>query len=116
SKEQERRHRLEYHADSFAVVITAISGVSETVVVNQVDGFFKCPICGTSLTTKTGCRKHLKNSLCTTEKDNNQDPLELTLPAITLPQRQTIPPLPEPRQQPATHTFDDAVLYSCGAR
>ncbi|KAF9321738.1 hypothetical protein BGZ91_004470 [Linnemannia elongata] len=46
--------------------------------------------------------------------DNNQDPPELTLPAVTLPKRQAIPPLPEPRQQPETRAFDDAVLYSCG--
>ncbi|KAF9079686.1 hypothetical protein BGX23_003432, partial [Mortierella sp. AD031] len=47
-------------------------------------------------------------------KDNNQDPPELTLPAVTLPKRQDIPPLPEPRQQPETRAFDDDVLYSCG--
>ncbi|KAF9966376.1 hypothetical protein BGZ73_001020 [Actinomortierella ambigua] len=111
SKEQERRHRLEYHADSFTVVITAKCGVPETVVINQVNGFFKCPVCGTSLTTKTGCRKHLKNGLCITE---DEDPPEPTLPALTLPERQAIPPLPKPRQQPATRAFDDAVLYSCG--
>ncbi|KAG0337367.1 hypothetical protein BG004_007672, partial [Podila humilis] len=114
SKEQERRHRLEYHVDSFSVEVTSQSGISDTVVVNQVDGFYKCPLCGASLATTTGCRKHLRNSRCITENDNDEDPLELTLPAITLPQRQVIPPLPEPCEQQATRTFDDAVLYSCG--
>ncbi|KAF9276473.1 hypothetical protein BGZ88_001687 [Linnemannia elongata] len=114
SAEQERRHRLEYHAESFTVAIAAKSGLSETVVVNQVDGVFKCPICETSVITKAGRRKHLKNNLCTTGKDNNQDPPELTLPAVTLPKRQAIPPLPEPRQKPETRAFDDAILYSCG--
>ncbi|KAG0058164.1 hypothetical protein BGZ89_001514, partial [Linnemannia elongata] len=114
SAEQERRHRLEYHAESFTVAIAAKSGLLETVVVNQVDGVFKCPICETSVITKAGRRKHLKNNLCTTGKDNNQDPPELTLPAVTLPKRQAIPPLPEPRQKPETRAFDDAVLYSCG--
>ncbi|OAQ34656.1 hypothetical protein K457DRAFT_121274 [Linnemannia elongata AG-77] len=114
SAEQERRHRLEYHAESFTVAIAAKSGLLETVVVNQVDGVFKCQICETSLTTKTGCRKHLKNNLCTTGKDNNQDPPELTLPAVTLPKRQDIPPLPEPRQQPETRAFNNTVLYSYG--
>ncbi|KAG0256505.1 hypothetical protein BGZ95_005478 [Linnemannia exigua] len=46
--------------------------------------------------------------------DNNQDPPELTLPAVTLPERQDIPPLPVPRQQPKARAFDEAVLYSCG--
>ncbi|KAF9950857.1 hypothetical protein BGZ72_007555 [Mortierella alpina] len=36
------------------------------------------------------------------------------MPAVTLPKRQDIPTLPEPRQQPETRAFDDAVLYSCG--
>jgi predicted RNA-binding Zn-ribbon protein involved in translation (DUF1610 family) len=112
--EQERRHRLEYHASSFTVKIVAKSGGLEKIVVNQVDGVFKCPLCGTSLTTKAGCRKHLKNNVCTTERDNNQNPPELTLPAVTLPQHQAVPPPPGPREQPETRTFDDAVLYSCG--
>ena len=41
SAEQKSRHQLEYHADSFAVVIAAESGLSETFVINQVDGVFK---------------------------------------------------------------------------
>ncbi|KAG0231814.1 hypothetical protein BGW41_002085, partial [Actinomortierella wolfii] len=114
STEEKRRHRLEYHADSFKVSIITKSGLSETVVVNQVDGVYKCPICGTSLATKTGCRKHLKSGGCTTARDNNQDQPEPTLPAVTLPKRQVVPPLPEPCQQPEKRTFDEAILYSCG--
>ncbi|KAG0297813.1 hypothetical protein BGZ96_004743 [Linnemannia gamsii] len=113
STEQERRHELEYHADSFTVSITTKAGLLEKVVVEQVDGVFKCPICRKSLTTKTGCRKHLKNNLCT-EKDNNKDPPEPALPAVTLPKHQIVPPPPAPHQPSKTRGFDDAVLYSCG--
>ncbi|KAF9405186.1 hypothetical protein BGZ76_006661, partial [Entomortierella beljakovae] len=97
SSEQECRHRLVYQVESSTIVTLSKSAVSKTLVVNKIDGFLKCPICGTSLTTKTGCRKHLKNGLCAPERESNQDPPDLTLPV-----------------QPETRAFDDAALYGCG--
>lgn len=82
--EQERRHHLEYHSESFTVTVTAESGKVESIVVTQIDGVYICPRCGKPLTSKTGCRKHLKNKTCPTEKDK-QDPPEPAHPATTIP-------------------------------
>ncbi|KAF9343387.1 hypothetical protein BGX34_006828, partial [Mortierella sp. NVP85] len=116
SKEQRRRHCLEYHSESFVVSVTTKSGAVVKVVVEQVDGKYKCPFCAESVTTKRGSRKHVKENVC--GWDNNQDEDEdepgVTLPAVTLPESQVVPPLPEPPQLPETRAFDDAVLYSCG--
>ncbi|KAF9582548.1 hypothetical protein BGW38_000073 [Lunasporangiospora selenospora] len=99
---QFRGHQLNYHAQSFTVGITTVSGSIKAVVVHQKNGAFQCPICGIFLTTKSRCRSHLKGRIC------QPDP---SLPAITMPKEMAIPAL---HQQQETHTYDDAVLCSCG--
>ncbi|KAH7044401.1 hypothetical protein BKA57DRAFT_469559 [Linnemannia elongata] len=112
SSNQLRIHALNYHASSFTVTIHPKAGSSEQVTVTQKEGAYHCPFCWETFKTKGGCRKHLINSTCVTEEQDNDDPGQQP-PVIAMPSEQCLPVPNTIDSTPLIREYNDAILYSC---
>ncbi|KAK5797110.1 hypothetical protein F5H01DRAFT_385294 [Linnemannia elongata] len=112
SSDQLRTHALNYHASSFTVTIHPKAGSSEQVTVTQKEGAYHCPFCRETFKTKGGCRKHLINSTCATEEQDNDDPGQQP-PVIAMPSEQCLPVPNTIDSTSLIREYNDAILYSC---